>query len=208
VIFPAHRSFDFALLQQGWSDFAMVGLNDQRLNEWIDVVSADYHRNIDTALRRLRRLEFQRPGLVLSSHLDSMTQGLAHSAYLRHQSELSGADRLPVCFVDDVDAPSTALPEWLAENRPDVVIGDGGKLLRVMCAERGIAFVRVNGGSDESDGSIDPARAEIASVAVDCVVEKMRRYERGLRESTRLHLIKGSWEERALVRREIETIVA
>ena len=41
MIFPIHRSFDFSLLNQTWNEFAMVGFNDHRLGEWIDVVAPD-----------------------------------------------------------------------------------------------------------------------------------------------------------------------
>jgi LacI family transcriptional regulator len=210
VIFPAHRSFDFSLLNQGWSDFAMVGFNDHRLAEWIDVVAPDYYRNLDTALRRLRHCGFERPGLVIRSHFDAASQGLAHSGFLRFQSELRTEDRLPVCFIG-ASAASAAevVPDWCREHRPDVVIGSDRESLRGLnCGERKTACVQLQGLSEGVDAGIDPGMAEIAIATVDCLVEKMRRFEKGVREPTRLHLIKGTWEDRGLMRREAETSVA
>ena len=210
VIFPIHRSFDFSLLNQTWNEFAMVGFNDHRLGEWIDVVAPDYYRNLDTTLRRLRHLGFERPGLMLTSHLDAASQGLLHSGYLRCQSELRPEDRLPVCFVGEASAASAAVAvEWLRENRPDVVLGTERELLgAVSRAERRTVCVQLQGVGGDIDVGIDSGAAEIAGATVDCLVEKMRRFEKGVREPTRLHLIKGTWEERGLVRGEIETSVA
>ena len=41
-----------------------------------------------------------------------------------------------------------------------------------------------------------------------CGLDQCRRFEKGVREPTRLLLIKGTWDERGLVRREVETSVA
>src|SRR2546422_1003969 len=45
VIFPAHHEFDFSLLNHDWRSLALVGCNDYRLSEWVDVVCPDYYRN-------------------------------------------------------------------------------------------------------------------------------------------------------------------
>ncbi len=199
VIFPAHRSFDFSLLNQGWSDFAMMGLNDQRLSEWLDVVCPDAYRNMDTTWQRLRRVGLERIGLVLTSQFDAATGGLAHGCFLRRQAELAGDDRVPVCFATDAETVS----EWLREHRPEAVISCepfGGDWRGESVNE--VVRVQLQGGIGEAcDAGIDAGAAEVAAAAVDAVVDKMRRFERGVREATRIHLIKGTWHERGLVQR-------
>lgn len=210
VIFPTHRCFDFSLLNPGWNDFAMVGMNDQRLGEWIDVVCPDYYRNIDVTLRRLRHLGFERPGIVLTPQFDAASHGLAHSGFLRHQIEFRPEDRVPACFVsDEADPNGKVFLAWFREHQPDVVIGRGPALSRWFeSSNRATACVQLHGACEGFDAGIDPGAAEIAAAAVDCIVEKVRRFEKGVRESTRLHLIKGGWEERTLARREAMTVVA
>jgi hypothetical protein len=147
---------------------------------------------------------------VLTSQFDAASQGLAHSGFLRHQTELRPDDRLPVCFVDDGAVTGfEGFHDWFREHRPDVVIGRERSLLHWVerCAPE-TPCVQLHGGCEGFDAGIDPNAVEIAAAAVDCVVEKMRRFEKGIRESTRLHLIKGSWEERGLARRDAVTIVA
>ena len=210
VVFPVHRSFDFSLLNQGWNDFAMAGFNDLRLSEWVDVVAPDYHKNLDTALRRLGHLGFERPGLVLTPHFDAASQGLTHGAYLRYQSEQRAEDRIPVCFPGgNSSSDAEMMEEWFREHRPDVVIGCGqGPVSHASGDWAGCTCVQLQGPGEGFDAGIDSGAADIASAAIDCVVEKLRRFEKGVRDSSRLHLIKGTWEERGLVRREAETIVA
>lgn len=210
VIFPADRSFDFSLLQQGWGGFAMVGCNDHRLNEWIDVVAPDYHRNTLVALRRLQHLGYERPGLMLTANFDAASQGLVHGAFLRYQSEMASDDRVPVCFVSDREPCSgELLNEWHDEHRPDALLGAGIVSGRELSRrDAGVAWIQLDGASEPCDAGVDPQPAEIAGLAIECLVEKLRRFEHGLREATRLHLVKGAWEERALARREIQTSVA
>lgn len=89
----------------------------------------------------------------------------------------------------------------------------------IICRERSLAvaaraagceaaWVQVPGAGEDFDAGLDACAAEIAAAAVDGVVEKIRRFEHGTRESTRLHLIKGMWQARGLARREVETVVA
>lgn len=210
VLFPAHRSFDFSLLGSAWNKFATVGFNDHRLGEWVDVVCPDYYGNTNIALRRLRHLGFDRAGLVLTPQFDAASSGLAHSCFLRHQSQMAPSERVPVCFLTDGQAGiADSFGEWLHEHRPDVVLCREKALMEwARAAGCETSWVQLHGLAGEFDGGIDASAPDVAASAVDCLVEKMRRFELGPRESTRLHIIKGVWQERRLVRREAETVVA
>ena len=210
VIFPAHRSFDFSLLNPGWGDFAMAGFNDHRLSEWVDVVCPDYYRNTHVALRRLQHLGFERIGLMLTSQFDAATSGLAHGCFLRYQADLPPESRVPACFVSDAsDECAETFAAWFREHQPDVVIGRDPRLATAMAALGfEAASVQLHGTCEHFDGGMDACAAEIAAAAVECVVDKVRRFEKGIRESTRLHLIKGVWQERCLAPRESESVVA
>ncbi len=210
VIFPAHRQIDFSVFNASWSDFALVGFNDHRLGEWIDVVCPDYYKNMDTALRHLRRLGFERVGLVLTSQFEAATSGLPHSCFLRHQGDAARGDRVPVCFAsDDANQFAATFAAWFREHRPDAVVCRD-QTLAAWGRTMGFAttWVQLHGGFEHFDVGVNDYPAEIATGAVDFVVDKMRRYEKGLRDSTRVHLIKGVWDESRLKQRERETVVA
>jgi LacI family transcriptional regulator len=96
IVFPVHRSFDFSLISPAWKDFSLVGLNDHRLAEWVDVVCPDHHRNAEMVLRQIDRLGCTRVGLVLGARFDAASRGLVQGCFQRHQSDLAPVDRIPV----------------------------------------------------------------------------------------------------------------
>ena len=210
VIFPVHRSCDFALPEAGWNECSLIAFNDHRLGEWMDVVCPDFFRNVDRALRRLGQRGFQRIGLVLSTRFDAASQGLVHSSYLRHQTEWPARHRLPVCFVGNgVGDAVPAVGAWLDEHEPDAVITSEGAAAAVV-QQRGsaAACVQLHGTGAEFDAAVDENGSEIAAAAIDYVVQKMRRFEKGIRDTNRLHLIRGTWSERGSLRPPVESVVA
>lgn len=210
VLFPVHQAFDFSLLNPGWGEFSLVGFNDQRLAEWVDVVCPDHYANTRSALRRLRLLGYSRIGLVLAPQLDAATGGLLRGSFLRYESDTLPAECVPICFVPDASDPSReSLQEWLEEQRPDAVLGcDAALVAHGREVLPNVAWIRLHGALEAFDAGIEEPAAEIAVTAVDCVVEKMRRFDRGLRELTRVHLIKGQWREHRLRTDLPETVVA
>lgn len=222
VIFPVHRSFDFSLLSPAWGEFATVGLNDLRLGEWIDVVSADYHANAEAVLRRLRGrgVEAGRVGLVLSTQFDAASSGLVHGGFLRYQADLAPAERVPVCFVAedawDPEAKAAVFREWFREHRPEVIVGRDAAL-PAWARSEGVAvdaeWVQLNAAAGDFvvAVAVDEGAAEIAAAAVRCVVEKIRRFETGIGSATRVQALRGTLTggpAGAGLRRETETVVA
>lgn len=210
VLFPVHRAFDFSLLTPAWGEFATVGLNDHRLGEWIDLVCPDYYQNTETMLRQLRRMGCSRVGLVLTPQFDAETNGLVHSCFLRNQNGVSGPERVPVCFVEGSQAERTgAFFEWFGDHRPDAVICRDPAVVAAMAAAAVPALcVQWRAPTADCVAGLDECAAEVAAAAVDCVVAKSRRYEKGLGGSTRMHLIRGLWHERCATACVAETIVA
>lgn len=210
VIFPVHRSFEFSLLAPGWSDFALVGLNDHRLSEWVDVVCPDHYRNAEMVFRQVRRMDCGRVGLAISAQLDAASNGLIHSSYLRHQADVASADKLPTCFLpDEPSAKAEALEEWLHIYQPDVVVSAEAELVaRARDGGCDALWLGLSAGSLPFDGGVAESAGEVAGAAIDCLVDKMRRFERGVRESTRVHLLKSAWVEPSVALLEIETVVA
>lgn len=210
VIFPVHHTFDFSVLSPAWGEFATVGLNDHRLGEWVDLVCPDYYQNTATILRQLNRLGYLRIGVVLTPQLDAATNGLTHSCLLRHQGDLSRTARVPVCFVEGgAERKISLLREWLKDHRPDVVICRDPALTGWAAATNlPTTWVQPNDAGGSLVAGMDECAADVAATAVDCVITKSRRFEKGLGGSTRVHLIKGLWQEPVSAKPEAETVVA
>ena len=210
VVFPVHRTFEFSLLTSAWNDFALVGLNDHRLSEWIDVVCPDHYRNVDTVFRQARRLGFNRIGLALSAQFDAASHGLVHSCCLRLQHDVARADRVPICFLtDEPVARQAAFEEWLQDYQPTVVITAERTLVeRARAAGFNAVWLGLSATTAPFDGGVDDTAGEVAAAAIDCVVDKMRRFEKGMRDGTRVHLLKSAWVEPRVAQVEVETVVA
>ena len=210
VLLPVHRRFEFSLLSAVWNDFALVGLNDHRLSEWVDVVCPDYYRNAEMIFRETRRLDYGRVGLVLTAQFDAASNGLVHSCYLRYQSEVASSERVPACFLaDGSNARPLAFEEWMVEYQPAVVVtADADLVRRARVAGFNSIWLGLGAATSPFDGGIDEGSVDVAAAAVDCVVDKMRRFEKGMRESTRLHLLKSAWVEPCVAQLERETVVA
>jgi hypothetical protein len=207
VIFPVHRAFDFSVLSPAWGEFATVGLNDHRLGEWVDFVCADYYQNTASILRQLGREGYRRIGLVLTPQFDAATNGLVHSGLLRYQGSLGRSGHAPVCFVEgDARRKATLLEDWLNEHAPDAIL----------CCDPSVAslgstsarWIDWHDAGERSALGLNDCAAEVGAAAVECVVEKIRRFDRGLGGSTRLHLINGIWQEPAAAKPELESVVA
>jgi DNA-binding LacI/PurR family transcriptional regulator len=210
VVFPVHRRFDFSLITSAWNDFALVGLNDHRLSEWVDVVCPDHYRNAEIIFREARRFTDERIGLALTAQFDAASNGLVHSCYLRHQSEVAGQNRVPTCFLgDEPEAKQAEFDDWLDEHQPTVVVtAESALVSHARAAGYDAIWLGLGSGTMPFDGGIDEASGDVAGAAIDCIVDKMRRFEKGVRESTRLHLLKSAWIEPIVAKMEHETVVA
>jgi hypothetical protein len=210
VIFPVHRRFEFPLLGPAWNEFALVGLNDHRLTQWIDLVCPDYYGDADTVFRLASQLGVGRLGLALTAQFNAASRELVHSCYLRHQGEIAPAERIPTCFLpDDVDAKHARFASWFDEHRPEVVVSGDADVVRVardLGCEAG--WIGLGCAVYPFDGGIDGANDEAAAAAVDCVVDKMRRFEKGMREYGRVHLVRRAWIEPRMAEHESPTVIA
>jgi hypothetical protein len=199
VVLPVHQNFEECWLDAGWNDFATVGLNDLRLSERVDTVTADYYQNTEMAVRRVRQLGLRRIGLAVASEFDAASNGLAHGCFLRAQAEVARADRVPVCFLPRAaDERAAALAEWIEEFEPAAVLCSDSTLDAERVGRPDVLWVQLQQASAAGGAAIDACAEEIAAVAIDCLVGKMRRFDKGGRASSRLHMIKGVWRESAV----------
>lgn len=195
ALFPVHREFDEGLVSPAWSELALVGLNDRRLADWMDVVCPDYHRNAVRALTEVRRLDAGRVGLTMTESFAAMSDGLVHGSFLQFQASLATAERIPLCLLPDrLSGQEMVMVEWLQRQRPEVVLCDRDSMVRCALAA-GVEAVWLGLTSAEPpfDGGLQGGLAEIAGAAVECVVDKMRHFQHGLSEASQVHSLKCGW---------------
>lgn len=206
VIFPVHRHFEASLLKADWSAFAAVGFNDLRFGEKFDVFAADHHFEVERALQQLAERGLTRVGFAFTTEFDAATRGLAHSAFLRHQSRLRAADRVTPCLLA-ADAPTaapdiSALSDWFLAYRPEAILSHDPQL-EAAAHRVGVdcPWVHLRGqigaGETQAESAVVPGvdfdAGEIAAAAVDHVIQKMRRFEFGQRSSApRTHLLRAT----------------
>jgi LacI family transcriptional regulator len=210
VIFPVHRRLEFSLPGPAWNEFAMVGLNDHRLAEWIDLVCPDYYREADTIFRRAAQRDAGRVGLAVTAHFNAASHELVHSCYLRHQAEVSAAERIPTCVLaDDGEEKYDAFANWFHTHQPEVVVSDDADVVRFARNLRFEAtWMGLSGAEFPFDGGIDGRNGEAAAAAVSWVVDKMRRFEKGIRELSRVHLTRRAWIEPGMPEHELQAVAA
>ncbi len=196
VIFPVHHHFDFSLLTPAWNDFALVGFNDHRLADWVDVVCPDHYRNMESVCRQARRLGLDRVGLVLSAQFDASSNGIVHGCFLRQLSE-SRPGTVPVCFLSGAgEADYENFERWFEAHEPMTVIAtDSAVVARARAAGHHAVWLGLGCAAAPFDGGLDDGASEVGIAVVDCIVDKMRHFEKGMRESTRVHLMKSVWVE-------------
>jgi LacI family transcriptional regulator len=106
-----------------WSDFACVVTGVRTHNPALSFTCVDHHNLVLDAMGEVRKLGYQRPGLVLSSEVDRVTDGRFTCATWLAQQALPPAQRVPaLTFTTAVSDSENHFARWLREHRPDVVL--------------------------------------------------------------------------------------
>ena len=146
--------------------------------------------------RQARRLGCERLGLVLSEQFDAVSNGLVHGCFLRQQGGLRH-DTVPVCFLSGpADTHYAQFAEWFETHEVGTVMtADGALVTRARADGHRALWLGLGAAGAPFDGGLDDASSDVGSAVVDCVVDKMRHFEKGMRGSTRVHLLKSVWVE-------------
>lgn len=84
-------------------------------------VTSHFYNDTLHVLNRVHALGYKRPGLVLGTHEDTRSAYAHSGAYLGWCEHMLGnRAAMPVLMLREVEEP--ALTQWLAENRPDVIV--------------------------------------------------------------------------------------
>lgn len=176
----------------------------------VDLVSTDHFQTMEICFGRLHELGYRRIGFVLTRAYNARVAGIWNGSYFNQQRSRPGANVLPPFQGDDF--ADGRFDAWWRSRRPDAVITMAGPVgclgelrKRKLSPPRdlGVALLVVPEPAPASArhaGIVEPVD-QLAHLAVDVLVARIRNNERGIPAERRVHLLPGAWRDGASVRR-------
>jgi len=188
-------------LRLDWSRFAAVAVGTSLPHPQLHRVSANCLDGMRLAFRRLRRLGYQRIGLALKASHDARADGHWSAGFLSEQQQLAQAQRVPMFMARDECWTERNFGRWYTNRQPDVILShDAGiitwleKLGRRVPDDAGFVQLSVEDDGHNRTGIVlNPSG--MGKVAVDLLVEMIRRNERGIPASPQTVLLETRWVE-------------
>lgn len=170
-------------LHLDWNSFACVSLGFSLWRPVLHRVATYQYHVVSCVFRNLRRLGYERIGVLLSRGMDTRLD-FAWEAGLAAVVGIHGSMRVPPLSTDRLDVAQ--LKKWLGRHEPDVIV-DGGLGLDRHLAKLGIETPRDIGyvslltdGSPDGAATIRPDWKTLGATALDVVAEQLIHNERGI----------------------------
>jgi len=188
-----------------WPKFCCVLIGRSFVNKGLARVLPDHYLNCVLAMRRLRRLHYQRIGLVLSRSMDERSIRLVRSAFLSfHPLGLRRSASL-VFTGNGIDAAK--LLKWIAKAKPEVVIANFEKTFpRIEQLQtdlpRGIDLITLNWNRGQTGLSgVDQRSVAIGEQALDLLLLRLQHNLFGLDELAPVINVPGVWVQETSLRK-------
>lgn len=193
VLGPAPRSS--ASLALPWDRFGCITLN---LGEPIgaDYVGHNYYEGMKLALHKCLERGYERIGVALPKWKNALMLEQYLMPFLAREPAFPRRKRVPPLLYPL--QPEPQFLRWIDQHKPDVIISSidseqGTEFVRRHVPRR-IAYISLNTLPGTVEG-IDQNRPLIGAVAVDQLVAKLNRNERGLMEHAHLTYVVGRWAD-------------
>lgn len=183
-----------------WDEFCAVSIEFTFTQPLFDRIVHDSYAAMRQLLQQCRDRGYSRAGLVLSEAGNARTEGLNVGAFLFEQSA-GGLDGIPPRIMPEWSAD--AFGAWFREQRPDVVITSNvfrDEVVGWMQAAgirpgADVGLANVNALPEQNVAGIQQAWHSIGAIAVQQVIDKINRNDRGAPALFRSILIPGRWHE-------------
>jgi DNA-binding LacI/PurR family transcriptional regulator len=187
-------------LDLGWTEFATVCIGFSVTSPRFDRVGYDHHEAIVEVCRRLWQHGYRRMGLVMSHDFDARVLHVTRAGFVRWQSD-HGGRALPMLITEG--DPVEPLAAWYSRQRPDCIIAPGVDVVPKLAAigvrvPRDVLVtttMRVPG--REELGGFDISLRTLARSAVDLLVAKLYRNERGVPTIRQTVQVLGAYQDPA-----------
>jgi DNA-binding LacI/PurR family transcriptional regulator len=182
-----------------WPNFSAVALGYSLA--WPRLHRAVNHqfRSISTALRRLRKLGYQKIGLALRSSIDERVEHHYSGGFLVNQQRIVPAHRVPMHVVAERDWTEKNFSKWFLKHRPEVVVSHHEEVLEWLArlkvrVPHDAGFIHLN--LPDTSGrlaGIYQNGPDVGAAAADFLVAMLHRNERGIPELPHTILVEGTW---------------
>ncbi len=179
-----------------FTEFSSVGLGFSFGWPPVERVSNDHFQSMVLAMRECRALGYRRIGLIVSRAVSERLGNRWLAGYLLAQAGYPARERLEPLMPDSAAGITKALPRWLKQQKPDVLIyGNheiGESLAHLVEPKTGLVNLHVRS-VDGPESGIYQASAEVGARAIDAVVSQLHHSIVGLVPNPSQHLIPGRW---------------
>lgn len=192
-----------------WSRYCAVRIDPNPREPRLDVVTNNQEQVVQLGFRHLHERGYKRIGLAVRRRWDERLDHRFRAGYLTAQSLLGiGARRRVPLFLSD-EWTQTAFAHWLEKARPDAVMTVDPLHVRPWLRSLGarvpedIGYVNLDVCEDDPVGEIAGVRQNhtlVSARAVDLLIGKLQRNERGVPEIPSVTLIEGVWMEGRSIR--------
>jgi LacI family transcriptional regulator len=133
ILLPCWGEPDYGDLD--WPNYAGIYADYVIHRPPLNTVCPDHHRNMVEAMERVRAAGFQRPGLVLSRHIDERLHHRWEGAFLVVQSHHFKQRPVVPLRTTGTEVEEGEFRAWFREQRPDVVLSHWTRVIPWMEAE-------------------------------------------------------------------------
>lgn len=190
----------------GWDSLPCVTLNWSVVSPHLPRACTAAFRNFNSAWDALEERGYRRISFLTNPGIAPRTEHQYVAAHLMKLHLQPPERRIPAFYLSPEKPDLALLRAWLEQARPDaVIVDDAHAMLPILRrvtdvpAALGVAALEL-GNSPAGMAGIDEHSAEIGAAAVDMLIGRLQRNERGLPAIPRLLHVPGSWREGATAR--------
>lgn len=203
LIAPRGRGRAHPHLRLDWKAFSCVLLGQSLANAGLARVQHDYDADCALTLRRLKRMNYKRIGLVMSRSMDERSSRVIRSAFVSSHS-LSFPEAENLAFLADRHDPK-ALKKWIAGQKPDALAVHFEKPFpqweQIRRAAPGLAIASLNWNKNQPEiAGIDQYRSAVGEQAIDLLLLCLEVGKFGLDPLAPAIKVSGSWRDGASAR--------
>lgn len=185
-------------LSMEWGYFAAVAKGLTIARPRLHRVISSHFEDMRLVSHHLRRLHYQRPGLVLGADMDARVDHAWLAAYLLHQRGLSPDNRIPALILES-GQEADRLARWCEQHRPEVILYTGLPVA-TWVAELGlqvpgdVGLVHLDWSKESAPlAGIDADPEALGVAAVDLLTGQLHANEFGIPRREKIVSVSGRW---------------
>lgn len=181
-----------------WDQFAFVTKGLTVAHPSTHRVISSHYEDMKLVLRELDRRGYRRIGLVLGERMNVRVDRAWEAAFLLHQQDIPGPDRLPA-LVAPVAASEALFWRWWADYRPEVILFCELPVpqwleKRRLRSPHDVGLVHLDWSRNVSPlAGLDSNPDEMGAAATDLLVGQIEANELGVPKREKIVAVRGRW---------------